>query len=85
MSRRVLVVVFACGWAAFGQVDGTTPGWFEFDMPGLATAPGTAVDMSALNAEPAGKHGFVRIEGGHFVDGRGRRLRLFGTNITGDS
>ncbi len=83
--RRALLPALVAASVVSGQVDKTTPGWFEFDMPGLAAAAGTPVDMSGMNAEPAGKHGFVRIEDGHFVDGRGRRLRLFGTNVTGDS
>jgi len=40
-------------------------------------------DLSALNAEPAGAHGFVRASLGHFVDDRGSRLRFFGVNLTG--
>ena len=40
-------------------------------------------DLSALNAEPAGAHGFVRAERGHFVDERGARLRFFGVNLSG--
>jgi len=40
-------------------------------------------DLSALNAEPAGAHGFVRASLGHFVDDRSSRLRFFGVNLTG--
>ncbi|HTA90378.1 MAG TPA: hypothetical protein VK745_12400 [Polyangiaceae bacterium] len=40
-------------------------------------------DLSALNPEPAGSHGFVRAELGHFVDDRRTRLRFFGVNLTG--
>ena len=56
-------------------------GWFAFQMPALGSE-GTLVDMSWLSPEPAGAAGFVRIEGGRFVDGHGKRLRLLGTNCT---
>ncbi len=57
---------------------------FPFTVAAVAT-PGTgrsAIDLSHLNAEPAGSHGFLRISGAHFVDDRGGRIRLFGTNLT---
>jgi hypothetical protein len=79
----LLAIVFAI--PARCQVGESTPGWFAFDMPGLEAASGTPVDLSALNAEPAGKHGFLRVVDGHFVDGQGTRVRLIGSNITGDS
>ncbi len=40
-------------------------------------------DLSFLNAEPAGAHGFVHAALGHFVDDRGSRLRFFGVNLSG--
>ncbi len=40
------------------------------------------VDMSFLLDAPAGKDGFIRVENGHLADGRGRRIRLWGVNIT---
>jgi hypothetical protein len=57
------------------------PGWFEFAIPGLDASP-TPLDLSALNAAPAGTDGFVRVRDGHFADGKGRRLRFFGVNLT---
>jgi len=68
-----------------GQVTPKTPGWFEFDVPALAVPDGGIVDLSYLNAEPISGPGFVAVADGHFVDASGHRLRLFGTNITGDS
>jgi hypothetical protein len=41
-----------------------------------------SIDLSSLNAEPAGTHGFVRASLGHFVDDRGSRLRFFGVNLS---
>ena len=56
---------------------------FPFVIPGLATpAAGSVVDLSWLNETPAGGHGFVRVRDGHFVDGRGKRLRFLATNFT---
>jgi len=43
----------------------------------------TLTDLSPLNAEPAGTHGFVRAALGHFVDDRATRLRFFGVNLNG--
>ena len=43
---------------------------------------GTAADMSALLDAPAGKGGFLRRDGEHFVDESGRRVRLNGINLT---
>ena len=56
--------------------------FFEVASSGLDDQA-TVTDLSALNREPAGSHGFVRAELGHFVDDRGARLRFFGVNLTG--
>jgi hypothetical protein len=40
------------------------------------------VDVSFLLEAPAGKHGFVRAQGGHLVTGDGKRIRFWGMNIT---
>lgn len=56
---------------------------FPFVIPGMAAPPaGSIVDVSWLNERPAGGQGFVRVRAGHFVDGRGQRLRLLATNFT---
>lgn len=64
----------------------TTPEiqFFEVAQSGLDDQA-TVTDLSALNPEPAGAHGFVRAELGHFVDERGARLRFFGVNLTGSA
>lgn len=85
--KRVLIV-FGLGVVAFqcgAQVSTSTPGWFEFDVPGLDVPDNSPVDMSWLNADPAGMHGFVQVKNGHFADGQGQPLRLYGVNVTGDS
>ena len=56
---------------------------FPFVIPGLAApAAGSIVNLSGLNDRPAGGHGFVRTRDGHFVDGRGQRLRFLASNFT---
>ena len=45
-------------------------------------APENVVNMSHLLDAPAGKHGRIRVEGGHFVNNKGR-VRLHATNLTG--
>lgn len=45
-------------------------------------APTNASSVAHLLDAPAGKHGFVRVESGHFVNDQGR-VRLNATNLTG--
>jgi len=56
-------------------------GWFSFVIPDSDTTH-NAVDMSFLNDEIAGASGSVKVGNGHFLDGRGARIRFFGTNLT---
>jgi hypothetical protein len=53
---------------------------FPFVLPPFDSSR-TASDVSWMNDAPAGRHGFVSARGEHFVDGRGRHLRLWGVNI----
>jgi hypothetical protein len=53
---------------------------FPFALPPFDSSK-TATDVSWLNDAPAGKHGFVRTRGEHFVDGAGKQLRLWGVNL----
>jgi hypothetical protein len=45
-------------------------------------AEASAVDMAFMLDPPAGKSGFVHTAGGHLVAGDGKRLRLWGVNVT---
>ena len=56
--------------------------FFESKPSGLDDTP-TFTDLSSLNAEAAGAHGFIHAERGHFIDERGTRLRIFGVNLSG--
>jgi len=52
---------------------------FVFDHRG---AVNSVINLSFLLDAPAGKHGFARVANGHLVTGDGKRLRLWGVNIT---
>ena len=41
-----------------------------------------AIDLSFLNEKLAGENGFVQVKDGHFVNGTGKKIRFFGTNLT---
>jgi hypothetical protein len=41
-----------------------------------------AVDLSFLLDRPAGRNGFIRVQGGHFVKGDGGRIRFWGVHLT---
>lgn len=60
----------------------TEPALFT-PTPATLAADRALIDLSSLNAEPAGVHGFVRASLGHFADERGSRLRFFGVNLSG--
>ena len=45
-------------------------------------SPTNVVNMSHLLPAPAGKDGRIRIEGGHFVNDKGR-VKFHATNLTG--
>lgn len=53
---------------------------FPVDWEKLANAE---FSHSDLLDKPAGKNGFIRVEGGHFVKPNGKRFRIWGVNVTG--
>ncbi len=57
------------------------PETFPFALTPLDSSP-TLIDLSRLSPEPAGQGGRLTVKDGHFVDGAGRRVKLFGTNLT---
>ncbi|HNR40666.1 MAG TPA: hypothetical protein PKL65_00410 [Bacteroidales bacterium] len=56
-------------------------GWFDFVIPDTDSLSND-IDMSFLNESVAGASGFVTVKDGHFIDGKGERIRFFGTNLT---
>ncbi|MGQ9821205.1 MAG: carbohydrate binding domain-containing protein [Thermogutta sp.] len=88
MTQRVwvtLVTAFALSasaWRitapAWGEEGQASDGFFPFVV---GYEPGdTLINVSGWLEKPAGKHGFVRAENGHFVTDAGR-IRLWATNL----
>jgi len=79
MVRQWLMVV--AGMAVAAAARGSEPALHPFPVDWSAAAD-SPVSMASLLDAPAGKAGFVRIAGGHLVDGSGKRFRIWGVNIT---
>lgn len=77
MTTLALLFLFSLGAAGCAAAEGDL---FPFAIPWDDDAPSVA-NVAAWNDAPAGKHGFVQVRDGHFVDGRGERLRFLGTNV----
>ena len=45
-------------------------------------ATSSPADVSFLHDAPAGKDGYIRIQGGHFVKPNGQRIRFWGVHLT---
>jgi hypothetical protein len=86
MTNRHRVSLFAACWLLLSaclvpaQTDGALRP-FTIDHRRALLAP-SPVDVSFLLDPPAGKHGFVRAQGGHLVTGDGARIRFWGVNLT---
>src|SRR5262245_10136061 len=76
--RAVLLILLVAAPLLFSKMDGEMKP-FTLDHRGGAAS---VIDLSFLLDAPAGKNGFVRVSGGHLVTGDGKRLRLWGVNIT---
>ena len=55
--------------------------WYTYQGDGFFTGKNILPDLSYLNHQPAGKHGFVKAEGDHFAFANGQPARFWGTNI----
>ncbi len=81
MRAVILILILAASLLPFtpkGETDGAMKP-FTLDHRGGAAS---VIDLSFLLDAPAGKHGFARVANGHLVTGDGKRLRLWGVNIT---
>ncbi len=71
--------------SARAQTPATTapdaPERFPFALPWDDVSP-TAMSAADLNPAPLTDAHRVKVQGAHFVDGTGRRVRFFGTNVT---
>jgi hypothetical protein len=45
-------------------------------------AASSSADLSFLHDAPAGKDGYIRVQGGHFVKPDGKRIRFWGVHLT---
>jgi hypothetical protein len=52
---------------------------YVIDHRAATTSP---ADVSFLHDAPAGKDGFIRVQGGHFVKPDGKRIRFWGVHLT---
>lgn len=80
LAVTLLAVCGRPAWAQAAEAGSEDSALFPFAMPCYDALTGAA-NVSHWLEKPAGKHGFVRVEGGHLVDGAGRRLRLLGMNV----
>ncbi len=78
--KRYLSVFCCCMIACSTLADDKIPFPIDWNAAGKS-----AIDLSRYLDAPAGRAGFVKVEGEHFVDGAGQRLRLWGVNLTGPS
>jgi len=76
LGAAMLAAILACSSTHAEEM-------FPFVIPGLDAPPkDSIVDVSWLNDAPAGKDGFLTVRYGHFVDGKGGRVKFLATNFT---
>jgi hypothetical protein len=68
--------------AGFGQWDDAVLKPFVMNHREGASSPSSLADVSFLLDPPAGRGGFLRIQGGHLVTPNGKRMRLWGVHFT---
>ena len=76
---RTIGLFFLLSTAAVAQWDDGLLKPFVMDHRAAGTSP---ADVSFLLDAPAGKAGFIRLQGGHFVKPDGRRIRFWGVHLT---
>jgi hypothetical protein len=77
--RPALLCLLLLPVSLFAQWDDALLKPFTIDHRAGATS---LADISFLLDAPAGKDGFIRIQGGHFVRSDGRRIRFWGVHLT---
>lgn len=77
-----LLIIFLLMSCSQKSTDGDFAPLFPFVIS--YDGPDNVTNMSDLLDAPAGKHGFIRIENGHFVNDAGR-IYFNGTNLTGSA
>ncbi|HEY2012065.1 MAG TPA: hypothetical protein VGH38_01135, partial [Bryobacteraceae bacterium] len=80
VSRHIsLAILLLVSAPAFAQWDDNLLKPYVMNHPAATSSP---ADVSFLLDAPAGKDGFVRIQGGHFVKPDGKRIRFWGVHLT---
>jgi hypothetical protein len=77
MTRFLPILLLST--AAFAQWDDSLLRPYVMDHRGASSSP---ADLSFLHDAPAGKSGFIRVQGGHFVKPDGKRIRFWGVHFT---
>ncbi len=62
-----------------------TSDWFAYEQPDYARRRGTILDASAYLDAPAGKHGFIKLDGDRIVFEDGESIRFFGVNVVANA
>ena len=83
-GRPMLRPILASVVASIAAASAASPDWFTFPIPVLSDSK-PAFDLSVLNEKPAGASGRLKVQGEHFIDGKGQPVRLFGTNLTAEA
>lgn len=79
MPRLSPAIALLTACTAFAQWNDSALRPFVMDHRRAAASP---ADLSFLLDPPAGKNGFIRVQGGHFVKGDGSRIRFWGVHLT---
>jgi hypothetical protein len=74
-----VAAVFASSGLAQVQWDDSLLRPYVIDHRAADSSP---ADVSFLHEAPAGKDGFIRVQGGHFVKPNGQRIRFWGVHLT---
>ncbi len=79
-SLPLACVVGCLAVAGLHASDSVPDGWFVW--PSVEPAAGSAVDISGLNATPAGRLPRITVRDGRFVTPDGQRIRFWGCNLS---
>ncbi|MFG0249953.1 MAG: hypothetical protein ACF8OB_13775 [Phycisphaeraceae bacterium JB051] len=80
LQHLAVLLTLSLPTLAMAQTNGD---WFTFSPPWDDATPNTIIDMSHLNAKPAGKNGWIKVDGHTFIESdTGKRVRFLGTNTT---
>jgi len=83
-KKNAMLVIATAAMVFDAHVNAATTS-FSFLTP-WNDATSDFVNVSSLNDGPAGSHGFITVQNGHFVESNtGNRVRFLGTNLTFDS